>query len=111
MSLGSVNNNAFIIHHHCDTAWAVAVGHCNSTFLSIGQFCYVDVCKDGLLMDQLIPLSNSVNSADAARLKELSLRGDRGTLAKKTLAEMLRGTLLLCKVFVGGKLELTEDQL
>lgn len=76
-----------------------------------GQFCYVDVCKDGLLTDQLIPLSNSVNSADAARLKELSLRGDRGTLAKKTLAEMLRGTLLLCKVFVGGKLELTEDQL
>ena len=69
---------------------------------------YLEVCKDGPKTDGLISLSNSVNSADAPRLEKLS---STLTMSKEKHAQLLHGRLLLCKVFVGHKVEAREDQL
>ena len=58
------------------------------------------MCKDGLCGAGPVSLSNSVNMADAPRLKEISYHPPPMKLAK-----LLNGQLLLCKVFTGRGLE------
>lgn len=59
-------------------------------------------------MDGFITLSNSVNLADAPRLKDMSLRHSQCQELK--LANALNGQLLLCKVFIGQSVEMKDNK-
>ena len=70
---------------------------------------YLDLCKVGLASGGLISLSNSVNLADAPRLDKISATHTFQAPALK-LANLLRGKLLLCKVFTEQSRVIKEDQ-